>query len=107
MFSKAFFSTVAATALFAGSASAICPGYNFGITQTGSNTNPDYGIFGMFDCSPAPITFTGLHLDGLKLAGPTLTPVLATATLSKPVAAMIAIDYGKIFRLRTPQDWND
>ncbi|KIN97908.1 hypothetical protein M404DRAFT_31842 [Pisolithus tinctorius Marx 270] len=89
MFSKAFFSIVAATALFAASASAICPGYNLGITQTGSNTNPDYGVWqvfddscnivdqviatnpctvGVFDCSPAPITFTGLHLDGLNYA---------------------------------------
>ena len=27
-------------------------------------TNPC--TVGVFDCSPAPITFTGLHLDGLK-----------------------------------------
>ena len=44
MFKKVVVSAVVAASLFAGSASAICPGYNFGITQTGSNTNPDYGV---------------------------------------------------------------
>jgi len=89
--------------------SAICPGYNFGIADTGpSAEDPELGtcevhpfciddmlrwdttvhiageVFddscnvmkevitsnpcteGTFDCSPAPITFTGLHLNGLK-----------------------------------------
>ncbi|KAI6123160.1 hypothetical protein EDD16DRAFT_1704491 [Pisolithus croceorrhizus] len=89
MFTKTFLSTIAVTTLLATFAAAICPGYNFGITQTGSNTNPDYGVWqvfddscnvvyqviatnpctvGVFDCSPAPITFTGLHLDGLDYA---------------------------------------
>ncbi|KAI6036597.1 hypothetical protein BKA83DRAFT_4165142 [Pisolithus microcarpus] len=89
MLTKTILPTVAAATIFVASASAICPGYNFGITQTGSNTNPDYGVWevyddscndvyqviasnpctvGVFDCSPAPVTFTGLHLDGLNYA---------------------------------------
>ncbi|KAI6099943.1 hypothetical protein EDD16DRAFT_1497229 [Pisolithus croceorrhizus] len=89
MFTKTFLLAVAAATLFVASASAICPGYNFGITQTGTNTNPDYGVWqvfddscnvvdqviaqnpctvGVFDCSPSPITFTGLHLGGLYYA---------------------------------------
>ncbi|KAI6101409.1 hypothetical protein EDD16DRAFT_1495544 [Pisolithus croceorrhizus] len=92
MFTKTFLSTVAAAALFMASASAICPGYNFGITQTRTNTKPDYGTIisgqvfddscnlvdqviaqnpctvGVFDCSPSPITFTRLHFDGLNYA---------------------------------------
>lgn len=70
--------------------SAICPGYNFGIADTGpSAEDPELGTWevfddscnvmkevitsnpcteGTFDCSPAPITFTGLHLNGLNYA---------------------------------------
>ncbi|KAI6151255.1 hypothetical protein BKA82DRAFT_31840 [Pisolithus tinctorius] len=58
MFIKIFFSTIAATALFVVSASAICPGYNFGIAQAGGQTNGNNGVLtgqnpykgGVLDC---------------------------------------------------------
>ncbi|KIK25807.1 hypothetical protein PISMIDRAFT_676724 [Pisolithus microcarpus 441] len=79
MSTKTFLSTVTVATLFEASASAICPRYNFGITQTWRNTNPDEdhhfrtGVHdssdvvnqvieqnprtvGFFDCSLAPNT---------------------------------------------------
>lgn len=41
MSTKTFLSAVTVATLFEASTSAICPRYNFGITQTQSNTNPD------------------------------------------------------------------
>ncbi|KAF9218265.1 hypothetical protein BS17DRAFT_791854 [Gyrodon lividus] len=84
-----FLLSAAATALLTSTVKATCPGYNFGITQTDSDPKLDVGVWKVFDdsckvvqivvtnnpcttryfdCSPAPITFTGLHLDGLNYA---------------------------------------
>ncbi|KAI5987472.1 hypothetical protein EDD15DRAFT_2580698 [Pisolithus albus] len=92
MFTKTFLSTIAVTTLLASSAAAICPGYNFGITQTGGNADvgvckcQQWGVLddscnvvyqviasnpctaGVFDCSPAPVTFTALHFNGVDYA---------------------------------------
>ncbi|KAI6138547.1 hypothetical protein BKA82DRAFT_4020897 [Pisolithus tinctorius] len=69
MFAKTFFSVVAASVLFAASASAICPGYKFGIAQAGGQTNGNNGVCGgVFDCNSAKTTFTGLHLNGANYA---------------------------------------
>ncbi|KAI6100470.1 hypothetical protein EDD16DRAFT_1526460 [Pisolithus croceorrhizus] len=84
MFTKTFLSTVAATALFAASASAICPGYKFGITQNGDNgawqvfdnschvvhqvTAKNPCTVGVFDCGSAQSTPTALHLNGQNYA---------------------------------------
>ncbi|KAI6009527.1 hypothetical protein F5J12DRAFT_41507 [Pisolithus orientalis] len=82
MFSRTFLSAVAASVLFVASASAICPGYNFGIAQAGGQMNGNNGVWqvydnscnvvhqatgqmpcggGVFDCNSAQTTFTGLH----------------------------------------------
>ncbi|KAI6020287.1 hypothetical protein BKA83DRAFT_4127034 [Pisolithus microcarpus] len=84
MFTKAFLSTVAAAALFAASASAICPGYKFGVSLAGNNgpwqvfdnncniahqeTAKSPCTVGVFDCNPAQNTPTALHLDGQNYA---------------------------------------
>ncbi|KAI6118605.1 hypothetical protein EV401DRAFT_2072136 [Pisolithus croceorrhizus] len=91
MFTKTFLSTVAATALFAASASAICPGYKFGITQNGDNgawqvfdnschvvhqvTAKNPCTVGVFDCGSAQSTPTALHLNGQKPM-PALVPAM-------------------------------
>ncbi|KAI5985243.1 hypothetical protein EDD15DRAFT_2521300 [Pisolithus albus] len=84
MFAKILLSTVAAVALLAASASAICPGYKFGVSQP-SNNGP-WQVFdnncnivqqapaknacgnGVFDCNSAQNAPTALHLDGHKYA---------------------------------------
>ncbi|KIM64362.1 hypothetical protein SCLCIDRAFT_1213475 [Scleroderma citrinum Foug A] len=80
MFNKVIFSSAAAASLFAACASAICPGYDFGIAQANPGLwqvfddscnivqqvilqNPCNG--GVLDCTSAP-NFTGLQLDGVK-----------------------------------------
>ncbi|KIN97889.1 hypothetical protein M404DRAFT_1005744 [Pisolithus tinctorius Marx 270] len=89
MFTKTFFSAVAASVLFAASASAICPGYKFGIAQDGGQMNGNNGVWqvydnscnvvhqatgqmpcggGVFDCNSAKTTFTGLHLNNVNYA---------------------------------------
>ncbi|KAI6111655.1 hypothetical protein EDD16DRAFT_1728346 [Pisolithus croceorrhizus] len=84
MFTKTFFSTVAVAALFAASASAICPGYRFGVSLT-SNNGP-WQVFdnacnivhqvdaknpctaGVFGCNSAQTSPTALHLNGQNYA---------------------------------------
>ncbi|KAI6126560.1 hypothetical protein F5141DRAFT_344174 [Pisolithus sp. B1] len=84
MFTKTFFSTLAAAALFAASASAICPGYKFGVSLTSNNgpwqvldnacnivhkvdaKNPCTA--GVFDCNSAQTSPTALHLNGQNYA---------------------------------------
>ncbi|PBK87057.1 hypothetical protein ARMGADRAFT_476701 [Armillaria gallica] len=73
-------------AVHIGAATAICPGFNFGITDTkggppGSwrvyddSCNPILTVFadnpctaGAFGCTPDPIKFNALHLNGLDYA---------------------------------------
>ncbi|KAI5985244.1 hypothetical protein EDD15DRAFT_2200708 [Pisolithus albus] len=84
MFTKTLLSTIAAAALFAASASAICPGYKFGVSLP-SNNGP-WKVFdnncntvqqapaknactgGVFDCNSAQNAPTALHIDGHKYA---------------------------------------
>ncbi|KAI6151245.1 hypothetical protein BKA82DRAFT_4353110 [Pisolithus tinctorius] len=89
MFTKTFFSAIAASVLFVASASAICPGYKFGIAQSGGQMNGNNGVWqvydnscnvvhqetgqkpcngGVFDCNSAQTTFTGLHLNNVNYA---------------------------------------
>ncbi|KAI6046705.1 hypothetical protein EDC04DRAFT_2887548 [Pisolithus marmoratus] len=79
MFTKTFLSAAAAAALFVASASAICPGYKFGISQAGNNgpwqvfdgscnvvhqvTAKNPCTVGVFDCNAAQTTPTNLHLN--------------------------------------------
>ncbi|KIY68982.1 hypothetical protein CYLTODRAFT_421117 [Cylindrobasidium torrendii FP15055 ss-10] len=71
-----------AVVLSAKAAFAICPGYNFGIADLGGGPIGSWRVYdascnsaltvitdnpctsGSFDCSPAPIKITGLHLNG-------------------------------------------
>ncbi|KIM65835.1 hypothetical protein SCLCIDRAFT_22393 [Scleroderma citrinum Foug A] len=79
MFNKVILSAAAAS-LFAACASAICPGYDFGIAEANPSlwqvfddscnvvqqvTSPNPCNGGVLDCTSAP-NFTGLHLDGVK-----------------------------------------
>ncbi|KAI6020285.1 hypothetical protein PISMIDRAFT_689604 [Pisolithus microcarpus 441] len=84
MFTKTLLSTIATAALFAASASAICPGYKFGVSQP--SDNGPWQVFdnncnivqqapaknactnGVFDCNSAQNAPTALHLDGHKYA---------------------------------------
>ncbi|KAI6096941.1 hypothetical protein EDD17DRAFT_1871677 [Pisolithus thermaeus] len=85
MFTKTFLPTVAATILFAASASAICPEYKFGITQNGDN-----GAWQVFDnaamlftrAAPPPYTLMARTM----LARPTPVLIPATVTLFKSAA---------------------
>ncbi|KAI6138548.1 hypothetical protein BKA82DRAFT_4342991 [Pisolithus tinctorius] len=109
MFTKTFFSAVAASVLFAASASAICPGYKFGIAQDGGQMNGNNGVWQVYDNSCNVVhQATGqmpcgwwrvrlqlcqdhLHLAYISimstmLAAPTLTLILAMAKLFKSVA---------------------
>ncbi|KIK13105.1 hypothetical protein PISMIDRAFT_413872 [Pisolithus microcarpus 441] len=52
MFTEAFLSTVAAAALFAASASAICPGYKFGVSLASNNGPCKCCSFGLNARSP-------------------------------------------------------
>ncbi|KIM65111.1 hypothetical protein SCLCIDRAFT_562467 [Scleroderma citrinum Foug A] len=79
MFNKLILSAAAAS-LFAVCASAICPGYDYGVAQASTGV---YQVFddscnviqevnsqtpcngGVLDCTSAP-NFTGLHLNGVK-----------------------------------------
>ncbi|KAK0226500.1 hypothetical protein IW262DRAFT_1457733 [Armillaria fumosa] len=78
--------TLAILAATVGMANAICPGYNFGIADLGGGPPGSWRVYddscnpvltvitdnpctqGSFSCSPAPITFTGLHLNGQNYA---------------------------------------
>ncbi|PBK60552.1 hypothetical protein ARMSODRAFT_965986 [Armillaria solidipes] len=79
--------TLAILAATVGMAKAICPGFNFGIADLGGGSSlGSWRVYddscnsvltvitdnpctqGSFDCSPAPVTFTGLHLDGQNYA---------------------------------------